>query len=170
MARLITIEGPGGSGKTTLGYELARVLPKSVCYDLDDYIDPVTSALGLDNPQTYQKIGESLGDFYRTIEKDLDEGRDVILPYWSYSADLVEPFAKKLDELSSNGHKVSHFMIESPLERCIRGDSQREKNLGSAHISDIWGRTYKGIHGNHILVPNGDYGALERIEGHLNYL
>ena len=168
MSRLITIEGPGGSGKTTLGYNLQEVLPNSVCYDLDDFIDPVNSR-DVSDKIRLERIGKSLLCAYMTIEQSLSNGNDVIIPFWSFKSSNVQGFAPRLDSLQDN-HKRIRFMLESPLERCIKGDSSRNKNKGVGHITKVWEETYKRVDSGHILIPNEDYRAQERIKSHLECL
>ena len=173
MSRLITLEGPGGSGKTTLGYSLQNSLPKSVCYDLDDYIDPIyDSSQHLSEKDRMKRIERSLMDGLKTFRSDLKEGKDVIVPYWSFSAAKeVQGLVREIDNLDREGNfRVIRFMLESPLERCIQGDASRDKYLGAGHITNVWGQVYQGIDSRHILVPNHDYMAQKRVEDHLRYL
>ena len=156
MAKLITIEGPGGSGKTTLGERLAKVNGYSF-YDLDNYIDKGTPW-----------YDGSLDDAYRFIKRDLLEGKDVVVPYWSFKSKNVQDFFPKLRDLENKLNiKRVPIMIVSPLQQCIDGDNRRKKNLGERHITNVWNTVYEGITPNHVLVSNRNYDALDRVKTYL---
>ena len=156
MAKLITIEGPGGSGKTTLGERLARVNNYSF-YDLDNYIDKGTPWYSGD-----------LEDAYNFIREDLRQGRNVVVPYWSFKSKNVEEFFPRLKGLEQelNIERVP-IMIVSSLQQCIDGDNRREKNLGEDHITKVWNMTYQGLTPEHVLVSNRNYDALNRVNRYL---
>ncbi len=82
-ARLVCVDGPGGSGKTTLAAALAELVPGAVVVHMDDLYDgwsgmragadqlgPLLHALATGHAGTYRRYDWDTGEFAETVAVD----------------------------------------------------------------------------------------------------
>ena len=151
MADLITVEGPGGGGKTTLGKKIAQQKGYEFI-DLDSYLDE-----GCD-----YYIGP-FSQAYKIMNDSLKDGKSVVVAFWSFEkAGYVQNYVPYIERLVDkyNCNRVQ-FMLNTSLEKSLEGNRNRKKQLLEEDIVDVWNRINDSDMSKHIMIKNDDYKKAE---------
>jgi len=123
--KVITISGKSGAGKTTISYELAKVLPNFIFIDIWK-IKEMFEPLKLKNRKPQNKICKDT--IYFIMKQTLKQGI-------SHNFILQESTRKAVKKYMKNylkkEDKIYSFFLDVDLENALKRNEEREKNAMS---------------------------------------
>ena len=124
---VVIINGPAGSGKTTIAKELWQRLPRTALICLDD-IKWAISDCGDQDLDTASAVGQAM------VKKYLEAGLNVIIEKAFLKAEYVKPF---VDIAEQSKATVYQFCIEAPLPVLIERTRKRYSKRKKMPISKV---------------------------------